>query len=218
MTLTMSLLQSGKLIHSDNEWWWPLYHIAPVLAKGGMIKHLSRMGGPSSPAIPVSVTHTEEQRILSYFKKQVVGRCWTWLKLLQCLKWLPPKFDPLSGYTWHLCLSKFHMITFLWTWGLFSNTKSVSMIFILTKALLYFILARILESYVLFWSPCCRRCRLARDGLKNNKMIKMIDSFICSEKWKKTGSFCLWKGKQFLPSKKVFPPPTTLKEINPWSI
>lgn len=96
------------------------------------------------------------------------------------------------------------MITCLWTWGLFSNTKSVSMIVILANALLYFILARILESYVLFWSPRCRRYGLARDGLQNNKMIKMIDSFICREKWKKSGSFCLWKGRQFLPSKRVF--------------
>lgn len=33
MTLTMNLPQSTEPIHSDNERWWPLYHIAPVFAE-----------------------------------------------------------------------------------------------------------------------------------------------------------------------------------------
>lgn len=33
MTLTMNLPQPAEPIHSDNEQWWPLYHIARVFAE-----------------------------------------------------------------------------------------------------------------------------------------------------------------------------------------
>lgn len=108
MTLTMNLPQSEKLIHSNNEWWWPLYHIAPVLAKEQNDNTSLSAGwsGPTAQQGHHAECHTYKgAEILGCFKKRVVGGCWTWLKLAQHFKWLPPKFYPVSGYSRCLCLS-----------------------------------------------------------------------------------------------------------------
>lgn len=146
----MNLPQSAKPIHSDNEWWWLLYHIAPGFLKEQNDKTSFQQDGQPqqcSKSVVMSIIHTKEQRTLGCLKKQVVGRCWMWLRLPQCLKWLPPRRYPLSGYT--LCLwfkPNFTWLSISGPGGRFQISRVRVWKFTHAKDLLSFILARILES------------------------------------------------------------------------
>lgn len=95
-------------------------------------------------------------------------------------------------------LARFHMIMCLWTWGLFSNIKSVSMIFTHAEDLLCFILARILESYVLFWSPYYKIQMYRKWSTEEQQNSNMIDGGSDRRKVKGIRIVLSLKGKMIL--------------------
>lgn len=159
----MNLPQSAKQMLSDNEWCWLPYHIAPVFAEEQSDRTSLFFFFSAEWSVPAAQPGRHGERYTykgaenTRLLQEAGGRqVWTWLKLSQCLKWLPPRPYPISGYAWHLWLSQISVIMCLWIWGLFSNVKSMSMKFTHAKDLLHFILARTFETCVLFWLPYCR--------------------------------------------------------------
>lgn len=73
MTLTMNLPQSGKSVHSDNEWRWLFHHIAPVFVKEQNDKTSFQQGGHHSNAILMSIIWTKDPGVLETGGRQVLA-------------------------------------------------------------------------------------------------------------------------------------------------
>lgn len=150
MTLTMDLPQSEKPIHSDDKWWWSLYHIAPVFAKWQNDQASLSVGwaDPAAQQGHRGECHThkgaENTRLLQEADDRQV------LDVTECFpekENLPPKLHPPSGYTRSLGFDQRLWPNFTWLYfSVPTGCFQISRVWVtLVKDLLYFILARISE-------------------------------------------------------------------------
>lgn len=201
MTQRMNLPQPTEPIHSANECWWPLCHIAPVFAKEQNHTSLSAGGSAgTAPKVHRDKHHTYKgagnRRLLQEAGgRQVLGVTDALPVPLVASFWIGSS----TWIHWHWWLSRISHDSVSLAWRLFSNINCASMKRMLEICCtLYWPES---ELSVLFWSPCHRTQTRGKWSIrKNDQMIKTIDGSICRRKVKEIRIVSSLKGKVILPS------------------